>query len=345
MNWSIILACSLGVGLVVSLVIVGRQLHLYNKSYWRRPIIVATLVLVGILAGLLPFKTLDPNQLTTGSDVMFIVDTTYSMHALDGRDGDTRLDDVRNDLRTFAQSLQGSRLGIIAYEKSPSIYLPLTTTYSDLDTAADTLEGGEYTFSTNDPSLTDALDFAHDYLQKVQDTDTTRQQVVVLMTDGELTGKADSANSVKAAAERLGGVAHTAVIIGYGTNAGAKMPEIRMDLDTGMLARQSNRFVQAMVNGEFGEITSKRDENQLRTLATSLRGTYVPAQEANTATSAIVEARQQAANKQAVSPESQALRQNLLHIPMASVILAWLLVTEVMGVSRVRQFIGSWRRR
>lgn len=344
MNWLLIVACVLAAGLVTGLVLVGRRLHLNQKPYWRRPIIVAALVLVGTLAGLLPLKTLDPNQLSIDSDVVFIVDTTYSMHALDGRDGDTRLNDLKHDLRTFAQKLQGSRFGVIAYEKNASIYLPLTTTYSDLDTAADTLDGGAYIFSTNDPSLTGALDFTQKYLEKVQASDVTRHQVVVLMTDGELTGKTDSAESVKTAAERLASVADAAVVVGYGTNAGGKMPDIRMSLNgNGALTRAPNRFAEALVGGKFGPVISKRDENQLRTLATALNGTYIPAQELDQATNAIVNARQQAAAKQAASPESQALRQNLLHVPMAIIILAWLFVTEVMGLYRIRRFIALWR--
>lgn len=344
MNWFTLLTCGLAVGLIVSLLVIGHRLHLNNKPYWRRPIIVAGLVLIGIVAGLLPLKTLDPNQLTTDSDVIFLVDTTYSMHALDGRDNDTRLSDVKHDLRTFAQNLQGSRLGIITYEKTASIYLPLTTTYSDLDTAADTLNGGAYLFSRNDPSLTGALDFTKAYLQKVRAADVTRHQVVILMTDGELTGQTDSANSVKAAAERLAAVADATVIIGYGTNAGAKMPEIEMSFTgNGALTRKPNRFAKALINGKFDDVISKRNEDQLRAVASSLRGTYVPAQDLGQVTTTVVNARKQAAAKQAASPESQAIRQNLLHIPIAIIILAWLFVTEILGISRVRQLIGSWR--
>lgn len=345
MSWFTLLVCGLAAGLVVSLLFIGRRFHLNGKPYWRRPIIVAALVFIGTIAGLLPLKALDPNQLTTDSDVIFLVDTTYSMNALDGRDGDTRLGDVKHDLRTFAQSLQGSRFGVITYEKVASIYLPLTTTYSDLDTAADTLDGGSYLFSTGDPSLTGALDFTKDYLQKVHEADVTRHQVVVLMTDGELTGATDSADSVKAAAERLATVADAVVVVGYGTNAGGKMPEIRMSFSgDGALIREPNRFAKSLSNGKFDDVISKRDENQLRALAGSMRGVYIPAQDKNQASAAIIEARRQAAARQAASPESQALRQNLLHIPIALVILLWLFITEVLSINRVRQFVGSWRR-
>lgn len=343
MSWFILAVCVLAIALVAGLIFIGRRWRLNTKPYWRRVIIVAGLLLMGVLAGLLPFKPLDPGQLTTDSDIIFLVDTTYSMNALDGRDGDTRLNDIQNDLRTLAQSLGGSRFGMIIYERTSTIYLPLTTTYSDIDTAADTLSAGAYIYATTDPSLTGALESTKTYLQKVQEADITRHQVIVLMTDGELTGKTDTADSVKAAAEQLSTVTDAALIIGYGTANGAKMPDIRMSVSgDGALIRAPGRFAQGLVNGRFTDVVSRRDETQLRALATALKGTYVPAQEKSQALTALTNARQQAAARKAASPESLALRQNLFHVPFAILIIGWLVVTEIFSAKRVREFIATW---
>ncbi|HVI69378.1 MAG TPA: vWA domain-containing protein [Magnetospirillaceae bacterium] len=345
MNWLTLAICGLAVGLVASLIFIGKRWQLNSKPYWRRPIILAGLLLLGTLAGLLPLKPLDSGQLTTDSDVIFVVDTTYSMNALDGRDGGTRIDDVKKDLRTFAQALGGSRFGIITYEKTATIYLPLTTTYSDVDTAADTLSAGAYLYSTNDPSLSDSLKAAKTYLDKVKAADITRHQVVVLMTDGELTGAIDTPDKVKTAAEQLAQTADATVVIGYGTNNGAKMPEIRMNFSGSGELTRSPYFAQGTVNGKFGEVTSRRDETELRAIASSLRGNYIPAQDIGQATSTITDARKLAADRKAASPESQALRQNILHVPLAICILGWLFVTEVLSLNRVRTFIGTWGKR
>lgn len=343
MSLPIIIATVVGFVLVLGLAVISWRLRLFKKAYWRRGFVVACLLLLGILVGFLPLKPLDSSQLTTDSDIIFMVDTTYSMNALDGRDGDTRLADAQKDIQTYAKQLGGSRIGMVVFDRSSTIYLPLTSTYSDVETATSTLSTSAYYLATGSPSFAGALENVKSYVEKLQDADNTRHRVVVLMTDGELTGDTDTPENVNNAARQLAREVDAAVVIGYGTNGGAKMPVISPDFgegSDGALKREDeNTF--GYQNDKFVEVVSKRDESQLRAMAQSLGGAYVPAQDTAAAEAAIVEARKQAADKQAKSSESRALRQNLLHVPMAILILGWLLLTEIWGFKPIREWMAG----
>lgn len=339
------IVCTLAILLVAGLMLVGWRLRLTGRLYWRRVCIVACLLAIGILLGVVPLKQNTASRVATNTDVIFIVDTTYSMNALDGRDGDTRLEDVKRDIKNFAEALGGSRVGIIAYDSAARIYLPLTTTVYDINSAVDTLNTPVYYYATGNPSLTNALETAKTYLDRLAETDATRSRVLVVMSDGELTGRTDTAASVDRAANNLADAADATLVIGYGTNAGGKLLAVTADIETGKLIRNDDRPMYGLVDGKYEEVISRRDETQLRALATNSGGSYVAAQDVAANPGPLLAARNAGADKQAASPENRALQQNILHVPVALAIIAWLVAFEIIGIKRLRTFVAAWRRK
>ena len=65
------------------------------------------------------------------------------------------------------------------------------------------------------------------------------------MSDGELTGKTDTQSSVLAAARSLKGNLGGAVVIGYGSDGGAKLPFVDNNLDDGTQSVATDNFVVA----------------------------------------------------------------------------------------------------
>ncbi len=343
MNIVIIIALVLVLALVAGLGALARFKHLSQAFYWRRVVVLAGLVLMGVLAGLLPLNQPDSSQTVSNSDIIFMVDTTYSMNALDGRDGDTRLADIQHDITKLADALGGSRIGIVTYDHNASLYLPLTTTTSDIKNSVQTIFTADYYGARDEPSMAGAFTTVKNYIESVKKNDVTRQRVLVFMTDGELTGKSDTADKVSAAAKALAPLVNAAVVVGYGTSAGGKMPLIVPNFeDLSKLVRKSDQFAEDYSGDTFGPVISHRDEQMLRTLAQNLNGQYVPSQDANLSQT-VVNARQSAANAQISAPESQALRQNVLHVPIALAIVAWIFLFEILGLRGLREFVARWK--
>lgn len=327
--------------LVLSVVlVVGWRFKLTTRTYWRRLVVVVGLLVLGVGVGWLPIVRADATQVVTNTDVIFLVDTTYSMNALDGHDGNFRLADVRQDIKTFSEKLAGSRIGIITYDSAPTIYLPLTATTSDVAIAADTIQTKQYIESSHDPNLTKALEDTKVYLDEAAKVDSTRQRLLVVMTDGELTGTTDTPEKVTAAAQKMASSVNATVVLGYGTDAGAKLPYLVNNFDT-FGQERLNLGITQFENNTFSPVLSKRDQNFLRKLADSFNGTYIDAAQSGDALTALTQGRQIAADRQAAQPQNRAVLQNILHVPVALLIAVFLVLSEIAGVSRVRAVVAK----
>lgn len=335
-----IVASVMAVVCVALVLVAGWRFKLAARTYWRRSVVVIGLIALGVGASWLPLVRSDATQVVTNADIIFLVDTTYSMNALDGKGGGFRLADVRQDIKTFSEKLAGSRIGIVTYDSAATIYLPLTATTSDIAIAADTIQTKQYIESSQDPNLTKALEDTKAYLDEAAKVDSTRQRLLVVMTDGELTGSTDSTDKVTAAARKIATSVNASVVLGYGTEAGGKLPYLVDNFDTYSQERLSLGITQ-FENNTFSPVLSKRDQTFLRTFAGALNGTYVDASQSGDALSALTQGRQIAADRQANQPQNRSVLQNILHVPMALLIAALLVASEIIGLPRVRQLFAK----
>jgi uncharacterized protein YegL len=325
------------------IIAMGVRAKLTGQLYWRRAAITAILVVIGLVAGLLPIGGDNSEQVITNTDVVFLVDTTYSMNGRDGRNG-TRLEDIKRDIQAFTTALGGSRVGIVTFDTSPTIYLPLTATSSDITIATTTLSTASYYDARNDPKFGAALTMIKKYFEDSKKVDATRNRVLVVMTDGELTGKADNQAAVLAAAAAVRPTIDASLVIGYGTNAGSTMHVLDIDFDNGKLI-DKGEDAKDVVDGKFTGLITKRDEPFLQAMAGALGGTYVAEQNITDSTAALIKTRQTGADHAKNSPENRAVQQNILHVPIALVILTWVFVMEVLLSKRVRGWVANWRRK
>ncbi len=328
--------------LLAVLWLAGWRFKLQTRLYWRRLRVVAAAIVVSVLVGLLPVGSISSSEVITNTDFVFLVDTTYSMNAQDGRTGKSRLADVQSDIQNIAGKLAGSRFGIITYDSSSSIYLPLTTNTADIDTSAQTLQTKSLMYSTISPNVTGAFKDTKAYLDNVAKIDATRQRVLIMMSDGELTGKTDTTASVTTAAGNLAGSVNAAVVIGYGTDSGSKLPYVENDINFKQYVETGAGYVEAPdSSGNYNPVVSKRNPQFLLSLANTLHGTYIPSTETANMVSVASNSRKAAARSKSHSPENLAIRQNILHIPLAIAILTFLFLFEVIEWPRLRALVAG----
>jgi Ca-activated chloride channel homolog len=169
----------------------------YRASLFRR-LPFAVLALAAALAGLammqpvIPFSQADLSS--KGLDIVLLLDLSSSMQEEMGSGqsmktttvagGRTRMDAVKDAVKTFIRTRRDDRIGLVVFSDNPYVISPLTFDHEYLlhyiDFVDDKLLQGE-----GQTAIGDGLALS-DYVLSRQATPTSRgHQVIVLFTDGE----------------------------------------------------------------------------------------------------------------------------------------------------------------
>lgn len=118
-----------------------------------------------------------PNE-GSGVDILFIVDTSLSMNAVDVSGG--RLSRFKQIILPMLPELEGNRLGLLVYAGSPFLYCPLT---SDLEAFSDFVKGLD-TDMVGDKG-TDIGKVLNKAKAILSSNKILRHRILVLISDGE----------------------------------------------------------------------------------------------------------------------------------------------------------------
>lgn len=224
----------------------------------RRGLIAATLFVILLV----PLRGGDAPAQTRGTniDVLVVVDTTRSMAALDYGDGEPRWNGVEQDLTALAEELPGARFGLLTYGADASLVLPFTTDTSAFHSAVETTVV-ESIFYAAGSRVDRPIYEVTTTLERAAEIDPDRRRFVVFVSDGEDT---DSGNP--APYDEVGDLVTGGVVLGYGTEKGARMPEADdMTLDEGYVYDYER----------LEDAISKADPENLESLADDLGVDYV----------------------------------------------------------------------
>lgn len=151
-------------------------------------------------------------------EVLLVVDRTRSMAALDGRGGEPRILGAQEDLVALTEALPGARFGMITFGTQARLELPFTTDATTVVAAVETLRlEGEYAGSGSRADTPLALMTA--VLERSAEQYPDRRRFVVFVGDGENTAEGEQASFAE-----LGDLVEGGAVLGYGTEAGARMP-------------------------------------------------------------------------------------------------------------------------
>lgn len=184
------------------------------------------LALLGVLAALLlgVGEVAAPDETGTPPlEVVVAVDRTTSMAADDDPAG-SRLLAARADVAALAGALPAARFSLVAFGARAEVELPLTTDREALGAELDALRpeapttGAGSALARPVPLLAGILGGAADRAPAGSATPDP-QQLLVVLTDGE-----DTAPGPAGSWAALAGPADAALVLGYGTPAGGRMP-------------------------------------------------------------------------------------------------------------------------
>lgn len=224
----------------------------------RRVLIAATLVVILFV----PLRGGSAPLLTKGADidVLFVVDTTRSMAALDYRDGEPRWNGVEQDLPALAEELPGARFGLLTYGADAELVLPFTTDTTAFTSAVETTFVESVFFSAGSRIDRPVYEVTTT-LERAAELDPDRRRFVVFVSDGE-----DTDEGQPAPYDEVGDLVAGGAVLGYGTEKGARMPEADdMSTDEGYVYDYQ----------ELTDAISHADPENLANLADELGVDYV----------------------------------------------------------------------
>lgn len=213
-----------------------------------------------LVAGCLTLAWLLPVVLERGSagesasqDVLLVIDRTTSMGAVD-HGSRPRLEGAADDVRHLAEALPDARFAVVTIDNQARVVLPWTTDSVALTTLAGTL-GWRDDGQGSGTDIGIGTGAARTLLVQSRERRPRAQRHVIYLGDGEHT-----ANTPPTDMSPLAGLSDGALVLGYGTSAGAPM-----------LTRPGST---EHVSRDGQEAVSKLDDAQLREVAQQLGGSY-----------------------------------------------------------------------
>lgn len=266
----LVLICAGLLLLIISVTAWRRKMFDYQGT--RMSLLLLTAILCSGLLALLPGQGLGEKALRN-VDVIFMVDATYSMNALDGRGGASRLANAKEDIKKITSSVGGS-IAIVHIGQQPYVYLPLTDSRPDIDLAVDSLiTPGAYD-NRGGSEFAAGFETAAAYVNRSQQLNPDRKKILVFMTDGERRGQSDTDASIAGGIQKLKPLLASSLVVGYGEQEAVSLPVVDIDPNTGTLKQYNFTITDPLTERTAA---TKRDDVSLKQLSTELNAELVMA--------------------------------------------------------------------
>lgn len=246
--------------------------------------------------------------LSRGADVLFILDVSPSMSALD-MDGKNRFDTARNLVRSFAELRKSDAIGLVAVGGEAALLIPPTIDRQALNTRLESLSIAELGDGT---ALGMGIAVAAHHLRYSR----AQRRAAVLITDGE--NNAGAVHPITAAGA-LSAIGASLWVIGVGSSGTVPIDYV----DPLTKLRRTGIF------------ESRFDTEALRAIAKTGGGTYIAAPSA----AAFTEAFSKLESSEATVQRSRLIpRTRPIYIPFILVALGFLVLARIVR----RFFLGAF---
>lgn len=155
---------------------------------------------------------------TKNLDVLFVVDTTYSMWAEDYKEKKPRMSGAVKDIKYIMDELAGSNFALVTFDNQPKVISPFTQDKPYIETMLDLLEKPDISYSSGSDMSAPYNDLEALVLSSYRKEQ--RKTIVFFVSDGEITNNAELKDYSDLAQYIDGGA-----VLGYGTEKGGKMKD------------------------------------------------------------------------------------------------------------------------
>ncbi len=229
----------------------------FNQKNKFQLLLIALLFLINIRFHVLATNTL---TVTNNLDVLFVIDNSQSMNAMDYNGENPRLSAVKNDCKKIINELTGARFSLITFNNRAKIVVPFTRDEDILLESIDILNVIEK-FYAQGSSLNSPIELMQKTLEDASKKEN-RLRIVFYISDGEITDK-----TYLASYKKIKDYVNDGAVLGYGTPKGGYM-KTKDDYS-------GNETYVMDYSGSYGKAISKIDENNLKTIAKDLNIDYL----------------------------------------------------------------------
>ncbi len=240
-------------------------LTVYTIIYTKKAKLIIRLLIIALLfVTNLRFRIPDGEVevLKSNLDVIFVIDKTISMDALDYEGGTKRLDAVKKDVQYIVDELSGSTYSVIAFDIYSQIKMPLTKDSKTIMASVKSLKTPEQCTAKGS-----TITMFKEDLKKVLESSRKkedRQRIVFIITDGENT----TDEEVQSLSD-LRDYVDNGAVLGYGTEEGGRM-KVETYYQSGKY-----EYLQDKTNYPYTDAISKIDEKNLKQMANDLGIDYI----------------------------------------------------------------------
>lgn len=244
-----------------------RQHKQWSAPWLRRAGLVAALA-VTLLGPSFPGAASSPG--VANLDVLFLVDTTASMGALDYDGGELRIKGIKQDMLAIANKLKGAHMGIITFDAKATTVLAFSSDNTTFSGAVQTIDRELYGTS-NGSAIDKPVELALEQLKVRKAANPERSRLLFYMGDGEQT----SQNKVRSFSELATSI-NGGAVLGYGTKAGSQILKYTSIGSDKQKNNSQSAYIRTLSSsGSLVPAVSKLDETALNTIAKDTKLPYI----------------------------------------------------------------------
>ncbi len=228
-----------------------------NKKDYLKIFIVILLFIVNLR---IMYPKENIKSVSNNLDVLFVIDTTVSMNALDVN-SQTRLEALKEDAKTIVKELNGARFSIIKFDNTAKALIPYTDDANLVNESIEILNPIQ-NYYANGSSLNIAYDETLDSLKSAAKK-KNRKRIIFFISDGEITN-GDELKSFK----ELKSLISSGAVLGYGTTKGGYM-QVKNELNN------TSEYIMDYTKVPMEKAISKINESNLKKIAKDLNVDYI----------------------------------------------------------------------
>ena len=262
---SIPIIIMIGISFLMILIII-----LMKKNIINRILIVLLIIIISQRPMLETEKDIQKSVDTDNLDILFLVDRTISMNAIDVNGG-TRLDAAKKDCYKIIDYFKNAYYTVWVYDKYPESKYPLTNETDIIKSIFLDMDVVNPNYVSNSPSLNVPFEELENFLNSKK-RNSGVERIVFFISDGEI--KSDNSNDHNF--ERYKSVASlidNGAVLGYGTEKGERV-KIKQELWT---SNKTSDYLDkdGYLLGNNGLAIVGYNENNLKKLSTNIGLDYI----------------------------------------------------------------------
>lgn len=287
-------------------------------SYVRQ-ILIVVLIFVINLRLMIPNGEYESTIVETNTYVLFVIDNTISMYAVDyDANGTTRREGIQADCAYIMDQLPGAHYAAIGFDNDARVLSPFTDNAEFEKSVIQSMVPLSYYYAEG-TTLNTAYQITLQKLQQLDEDFDGAQAVVFFMTDGE-----NTSDEKLQSFDELAKYIDNGAVLGYGTTTGAKM-----------YAPVSNYSDETTTihDEHYNDAISCMDEDTMKKLAKDMKIEYIHMTKSSDVDSVIAEVKETQENLGNITKTLQGYDDIYYYFAIP---LALLLVWEVLstGVAR-----------